>query len=135
MAYSCSVRDRHAFLGFLAASPSCAGFPSRSVDDLMAEPLAAQDPTALAQRNKVIIKSVKEVLNVMDFDRAARTKLSPAHYTFIIDGSFNNEALRANHEGFLKCQIRMGRLSGMSEIDQSVRIFGANWERSKEYRG
>jgi 4-hydroxymandelate oxidase len=130
MAYWNSVRDRRAFLSFLAASPilACAGFTSRWVEDLMAEPLAAQDPTALAAQNEVIIKSVKEALNVMDFDAAARTKLSPAHYTFITDGSFNNETLRANREGFLKYQIRMRRLSGMGKIDQSVRVFDSNWE-------
>jgi 4-hydroxymandelate oxidase len=124
------LRERRAFLSFLAASPilACAGFTSRWVEDLMAEPLAAEDTTALAAQNEAVIKSVKEALNVMDFDAAARTKLSPAHYFFITDGSFNNETLRANREGFSKYQIRMRRLSGISKIDQSVRIFGVNWE-------
>jgi 4-hydroxymandelate oxidase len=124
------LRDRRAFLSFLAASPilAWAGFTSRWVEDLMAEPAGAQDTAALRTQNEIIIKSVKEALNVFDFDAAARTKLSPAHYTFITDGSFNNETLRANREGFTKYEIRMRRLSGISKVDQSVRIFGVNWE-------
>ena len=54
----------------------------------------------MPQQNEVVIKSVKEALNVFDFDAAARVKLTPAHYTFITDGSFNNETLRANRDGF-----------------------------------
>jgi len=130
MVSSNRLRDRRAFLGYLAASPilAYAGFTSRWVDDLMAEPLAAQGTAALDAQNQVVIKSVREALNVFDFDAAARTKLSPAHYTFITDGSFNNETLRANREGFSKYQIRLRRLTGITKVDQSVRIFGVNWE-------
>jgi len=71
---------------------------------------------------------VKEALNVFDFDAAARTKLSTAHYTFITDGSFNNETLHANREGFAKYELRMRRLTGITKVDQSVRLFGVNWE-------
>jgi 4-hydroxymandelate oxidase len=130
MSSSSRLSDRRAFLSFLAASPilAYAGLTSRWVEDLMAEPLAAQDTPALAAQNEVVIKSVKEALNVFDFDAAARTKLSPAHYTFITDGSFNNETLRANREGFSKYEIRMRRLTGITKVDQSVRLFGVNWE-------
>jgi len=41
------------------------------------------------------------------------------HYTFITDGSFNNETLRANREGFTKYEIRMRRLTGITKVDQS----------------
>jgi hypothetical protein len=130
MASSSVLPDRRAFLSFLAASPilAYAGFSSRWVEDLMAEPLPAQDPTALGAQNDAVIKSVKEALNVFDFDAAARTKLSTAHYTFITDGSFNNETLRANREGFTKYEIRMRRLTGITKVDQSVRLFGVNWD-------
>ncbi len=92
MASSSRSTDRRAFLSFLAASPilAYAGFTSRWVEDLLAEPLPAQDTAALGAQNQVIIKSVKEALSVFDFDTAARTKLSLAHYTFITDGSFDN---------------------------------------------
>ena len=122
--------DRRAFLSFLAASPilACAGFTSRWVEDLLEETANAQDSAALGRQNEVVIKSVREALNVFDFDAVARTKLSPAHYTFITDGSFNNETLRANREGFSKYEIRLRRLTGISKVDQSVRIFGTNWD-------
>jgi len=63
-----------------------------------------------------------------DFDAAARTKLSTAHYTFITDGSFNNETLRANREGFSKYELRLRRLTGITKVDQSIKLFGATWE-------
>jgi 4-hydroxymandelate oxidase len=130
MASSSRSTDRRAFLNFLAASPilACAGFTSRWVEDLLAEPLPAQDTAALGAQNQVIIKSVKEALSVFDFDAVARTKLSVAHYTFITDGSFDNETLRANREGFSKYELRLRRLTGITKVDQSIRLFGVNWE-------
>jgi 4-hydroxymandelate oxidase len=130
MTSSSRLSDRRAFLSFLAASPvlAYAGLNSRWVEDLMAEPLAAQDTPALAAQNDAVIKSVKEALNIFDFEPAARAKLSPAHYTFITDGSFNNETVRANREGFSKYEIRMRRLTGITKVDQSIRLFGINWD-------
>ena len=130
MLSSRSLKDRRAFLSFLVASPimAYAGFTSRWVEDLMAEPAAPQDTAALGAQSEVVIKSVKEALNVFDFDAVARTKLSTAHYTFITDGSFNNETVRANREGFSKYEIRMRRLTGITKVDQSIRLFGVTWE-------
>src|SRR5437879_2832732 len=130
MAPSSRLKDRRAFLSFLAASPvlAYAGFTSRWVEDVMAEPLPPQGTAALGAQNNAVIKSVKEALNVFDFDAAARTKLSTAHYTFITDGSFNNETLRANREGFSKYAIRLRRLTSISKVDQSVSIFGITWD-------
>ncbi len=79
-------------------------------------------------RIEVVIKSVKEALNVFDFDAVARVKLTPAHYEFITDGSFNNETLRANREGFEKYEVRLRRLTGITKVDQSVKLFGKTWE-------
>lgn len=122
MSLSSLVSDRRAFLSFLAASPvlAYAGFSASWIEEVLAAPPQ--------QQNEVVIKSVKEALNVFDFDAAARTKLIPAHYTFITDGSFNNETLRANREGFQKYEVRLRRLTGITKVDQSVRIFGKTWE-------
>jgi 4-hydroxymandelate oxidase len=130
MTLSNSLKDRRAFLSFLAASPimAYAGFSSGWVDDLMAEPLAAQDTAELGAQNAIVIKSVKEALNVFDFDAVARTKLSTAHYTFITDGSFNNETLLANRAGFAKYEVHMRRLTGITKVDQSINLFGVNWD-------
>lgn len=124
------LKERRAFLKFLAASPvmAAAGFSAAWADGLMAAPFAPQDAAAVGAQNEVIIRSVKEALNVFDFDAAARTKLSTAHYTFITDGSFNNETLRANREGFAKYQVRLRRLTGITKVDQSIRLFGVTWE-------
>ena len=122
MTPSKTISDRRAFLSFLAASPilAYAGFSSRWVEEVLAAPLP--------QQNEVVIKSVKEALNVFDFDAVARVKLTPAHYEFITDGSFNNETLRANRDGFLKYEVRLHRLAGITKVDQSVKIFGRTWE-------
>ncbi len=122
MTLSKRVSDRRAFLSFLAASPvlAYAGFSSRWVDEVLAAPLPEQ--------NEVVIKSVKEALNIFDFDAVARIKLTPAHYTFITDGSFNNETMRANRDGFDKYEVRLRRLTGITKVDQSVKLFGRTWE-------
>jgi 4-hydroxymandelate oxidase len=116
------LSDRRAFLSFLAASPvlAYAGFNSRWIDEVLAAPLPEQ--------NEVVIKSVKEALNIFDFEAVARVKLTPAHYTFITDGSFNNETMRANREGFDKYEVRLRRLYGITKVDQSVKLFGKTWE-------
>lgn len=128
MLSSIKKMHRRAFLNFLAASPilAGAGFSSRWVDDLMAQD-TAQVPAEEDARNGMVIKSVKEALNVYDFDAVARTKLNAAHYTFVTDGSFNNETVRANREGFKKYEIRLRRLSGITQVDQSVVLFGRRW--------
>lgn len=128
--FSSKLIHRRAFLNFLAASPilASAGFDSRWVEDLMAAQAAAPVAPDGPARNDLAIKSVKEALNVFDFDAVARTKLNIAHYTFITDGSFNNETVRANREGFTKYQIRLRRLSGIKQVDQSVKLFGKIWE-------
>ena len=122
-------KDRRAFLRFLAASPvmASAGFTAAWMEDLMAQE-PGNDAAGLGRQNEVVIKSVKEALNVFDFDAVARTKLSTAHYTFITDGSFNNETVRANREGFSKYEIRLRRLTGITKVDQSIRLFGTTWE-------
>jgi isopentenyl diphosphate isomerase/L-lactate dehydrogenase-like FMN-dependent dehydrogenase len=116
------ISDRRAFLSFLAASPvlAYAGFNSRWIEEVLAAPLPEQ--------NEVIIKSVKEALNVFDFEAVARVKLTPAHYEFITDGSFNNETMLANREGFDKYEVRLRRLYGITKVDQSIKLFGKTWE-------
>src|SRR3984957_3140995 len=122
MALAKPISDRRAFLSFLAASPvlAYAGFNSRWIEEVLAAPLPEQ--------NEVVIKSVKEALNVFDFEAVARIKLTPAHYEFITDGSFNNETMLANRQGFDKYEVRLRRLYGITKVDQSVKLFGKTWE-------
>ena len=129
MLTSKALKDRRAFLRFLASSPIMvsAGFTAGWMERLMAEE-PVKDAASLGAQNEILIKSVKEALNVFDFDAVARTRLSLAHYTFITDGSFNNETVRANREGFSKYEIRLRRLTGIGKVDQSIRLFGTTWE-------
>jgi 4-hydroxymandelate oxidase len=119
---------RRAFLRFLAASPilASAGFDAAWAAGLIAE--GASDPASLGSRNASVIKSVKEALTVWDFDAAARERLSTAHYTFISEGSFNNETLRANVAGFAEYQVRVRHLTGIDKVDLTTKLYGVDWE-------
>lgn len=122
MAPSIDSPDRRAFLSFLAASPllSAAGFTPRWLEAILAAPVAAQD--------EVVIKSVREALNVFDFEAAARAKLSVPHFIEFTAGVSNDETLRANREAFTKYQIKIRYLLGIGKVDQSVQIFGVKWD-------
>src|ERR1700676_4211723 len=124
------LKDRRAFLSFLAASPvlAWAGFTSRWVEDVMAEPLAPQATAALGAQNDAVIKSGRENSNFFFFFFFVRGAFSPPHSTVITDGSFNNETLRANREGFNKYELRLRRLTGITKVDPSVRLFGVSWD-------
>ncbi len=56
------LSERRAFLSFLAASPvlAYAGLNAQWIDEVLAAPQQ--------QQGEVVIKSVKEALNVFDFD-------------------------------------------------------------------
>ena len=116
--------DRRAFLRFLAASPllASAGLTPNWFDELLSAPLAAQE------QNAIVIKSVREALNVFDFREAAKATLSVPHFTEFDEGVFNEETLRANREAFMKYQVRLRRLLGIGKVDQSVQIFGVAWD-------
>jgi 4-hydroxymandelate oxidase len=123
--------DRRAFLNLLGASPIlAASFASHALESLTSQESspASHEPSRITCQNDVIIKSVKEALNVNDFDMVARSQLSAAHYGLVTDGAFNNETLRANREAFANYQIRLRRLSGIRNVDQSVSICGIKWD-------
>jgi isopentenyl diphosphate isomerase/L-lactate dehydrogenase-like FMN-dependent dehydrogenase len=114
---------RRAFLRFLATSPlmGYSVLASDLVEQLLGSPVAAQTSDARA------IRSVREALNVFDFEAAAREKLSFAHYTFVSQGNSSSTGI-ANREGFKKYQVRLRRLTGITSVDQSVDIFGVKWD-------
>jgi len=122
MVPSTGSSDRRAFLRFLAASPllASAGLTPRWFEELLSAPVQAQ--------NGVLIKSVREALNVFDFREAAKAKLSVPHFVEFDEGVFNEETLRANRVAFTKYQLRMRRLLGIGRVDQSVQIFGVTWD-------
>lgn len=97
--------SRRAFLRFLAASPLA----------------------ATGEQNEDLISSPKEATNVFDFEPVAKRKLPPAHYGYIATGVDDDATLRANREGFTRYQIRSRRLIDVTNVDMSVRLFGADW--------
>ena len=116
--------DRRAFLRFLAASPvlAAAGLSSDWFSGLLSEPISAQE------QNTYIIKTVREALNVFDFRAAARAKLSLPHFTEFDEGVFNQETQIADRNAYARYQLKVRRLLGISQVDQSTQLFGRTWE-------
>ncbi len=106
------MRDRRAFLKFLAGSPFFAAIPG----------LASQSP------EEFVIKDPAEAINVLDFEAAARKALPPAHWGYLTTGVDDDATLKANREGFSHYQLRSRRLVDTTNIDMSVDLFGTKWE-------
>src|SRR5688572_29151752 len=121
---SANLSARRAFLRFLAASPvlASAGLTPRWFEELLSAPIAAQE------QNAVVIKSVREALNVFDFRNAAKAKLSVPHFVEFDEGVFNQETNRADRDAYARYQVRVRRLLGITKVDQSVQIFGRTWD-------
>jgi 4-hydroxymandelate oxidase len=128
---------RREFLTFLAASPVLAavGLKSRLLAAALEPPqnidVRAENPLAvLPPHDEPVIQSVKDALTVLDFEIAARAKMSPAHFYDWTIGTFFDETLRANRIGFEKYQIRLRRLTGIppQAVDPSQMLFGTKWD-------
>ena len=76
----------------------------------------------------VVIKSVREALNVFDFQAAARVKIPVQHYVFVNEGVFNQETDIANRVALGRYQVRPRRMSNFGSIDQSVDVYGVKWD-------
>lgn len=128
------IKDRRRFLRMLAASPLLA-LPGPS-HNLLQELLASGNPGAKGalslfeslEQGDALITSPDQAFDVMDFEPVARKNLPPAHFGFLATGVDDDATVRANHEGYLKIQIRARRLIDVSNIDTSVRLFGTVWD-------
>src|SRR5271168_3654013 len=90
------LRDRRAFLKFLAGSPYIAalgGVTAAAFD-------TQQASTAIGD----IITDPKDALDVMDFEDAARRKVAPGHWAYMASGTDDDGTIRANREGFKHVQ-------------------------------
>ena len=103
---SAQARHRRQFLQFLAASPLMA----YGVREAWAQPGAAT--------------TVKDVLNVPDFEALARQALPPAHWGYLASGVDDNLTLQANIAAYRQIQLRPRRLVDTSKVDTSVELFG-----------
>ena len=87
-----SSSSRRQLLRLLAASP-------------LLPCLAQLKPAALLAQDADIIASVAEALNVLDFEAAARAKVSAWHWAWLSTGGDDGGTLRANRDGFERYQL------------------------------
>ena len=101
-----SLSARREFLRFLAASPLLAQAMAETPDH----------------------PSVKEALNVMDFEPLAHKALPAAHWGYMATGVDDDVTLRMNREGFQHYQMRARRLVDVSKADLRTEVFGTAWD-------
>jgi isopentenyl diphosphate isomerase/L-lactate dehydrogenase-like FMN-dependent dehydrogenase len=89
---------------------------------LATSPLALQLLAVL--RADDAITSVKDALNVFDFEEAARRALPPAHWGYLATGVNDDRTVRANREAFDRVQIRARHLVNVSRVDTGTEVFG-----------
>ncbi|HLX42043.1 MAG TPA: alpha-hydroxy acid oxidase [Bryobacteraceae bacterium] len=107
-----SLQHRRAFLRFLAASPYVAALGGVRA--------YAQHVPEIAEA----ISSPKDALNVMDFEEAARRKVLPGHWAYMVSGVDDDLTLRANREGYRHIQLRPRRLRDATKVDMRTELFG-----------
>ena len=95
---------------------------------LATSPLALQ--LAAVLRADDAITSVKDALNVFDFEEAARRALPPAHWGYLATGVNDDRTVRANREAFDRVQIRARHLVNVSRVDTGTEVFGQTARRA-----
>jgi hypothetical protein len=106
-------RNRRRFLRFLLGSPFLASGPISGWQ---------------AATGSGAIGDLKDALNVMDFEPAARKVLPPAHFGHLATGVDDDATLAANREGFKRFQLRPRRMVDVSHADLRTDVFGSVWE-------
>lgn len=110
---------RREFLKFLAASPYVAALGG--VCAFLQQGTFARN----TQDGSGIITSPAEALDVLDFEEAARVRVMPGHWAYMVSGVDDDATLRANHEGYKHVQLRPRRLHDATKVDMRVELFGA----------
>jgi 4-hydroxymandelate oxidase len=88
------LRDRRAFLKYLAGSPyiaalggvSAVAFQTQQSSDVISNPPVLNHPN--------------DGFNVLDFEEAAHRKVNPGHWAYMASGVDDDATLKANREGF-----------------------------------
>jgi 4-hydroxymandelate oxidase len=106
---------RRAFLRFVAGSPYVAALGGVRA--------FAQKAPEIAD----VISNPKEALNVMDFEEAARRKVMPGHWAYMVSGVDDDETIRANREGYKHVQLRPRRLHDATKVDTRTTLFGVTY--------
>src|SRR5262252_7281580 len=74
------------------------------------------------------VPSVKDSLNVMDFEALAHKTLPPAHWGYLTSGVDDDLTLRMNREAMGHYQLRARRLVGIAKPDLATEVFGIHWD-------
>jgi 4-hydroxymandelate oxidase len=121
--------SRRRFLRLMAGSPllSYAALPSIWIGATSRSRGTSLAPAGALQDDGVIA-SVKDAVDVMDFEAAARKTLHAAHFAYLATGVDDDGTIRANREGFTRFQIRVRRLVDTTKLDTSVRLLGVRWK-------
>jgi 4-hydroxymandelate oxidase len=108
-------QHRRAFLRFLAASPYVAALGGlRAV---------AQQAPEIAE----VIENPKDALSVMDFEAAARRRVLPGHWAYMVSGVDDDATKRINHEAYSHVQLRPRRLRDATKVDIGTELFGTRY--------
>jgi 4-hydroxymandelate oxidase len=101
---------------------------------LLGSPLLSLTGCSTSDTNQKEIEKVIDLLsqpsdaiNVFDFEAFAKQKLPPAHFGYLSTGVNDDLTLKANREAFSKYKLRMRRLTGVTDVDMSVNLFGKKW--------
>src|SRR5262245_42240496 len=108
-------RHRRAFLRFLAGSPYVAALGGLGA-------LAQQAPELAAMVDP------KGALSVLDFEEAARRRVAPGHWAYMVSGVDDDATLRANREGFKYVQLRPRRLRDATKVDMRIELAGVTYD-------
>lgn len=112
---------RRKFLKYLAASPVIASqFGLGTAGSL----LSGQALGQILEDSDYIPASAAAAVNIFDMERAARSSLSRAHWTYLSQGVEDEFTLRANRDGFGKIKLRSRRLIDVSTVDTATELFG-----------
>src|SRR5215469_10432803 len=109
-------QHRRSFLRFAAASPYVA-----ALGGLRA---FAEQSSEVAE----VIANPKEAFSVMDFEEAARRKVMPGHWAYMVSGVDDDATVRANREGYTHVQLRPRRLRDATKVDTSTQFFGVRYD-------
>src|SRR5207237_3356777 len=68
------------------------------------------------------------LLQIMDFEEAARRLLPPAHWGYMATGVDDDLTLKANMKAFEHIGLKPRRLVDVSKTDLTIEVFGSIWE-------
>lgn len=108
------LKNRRLLAKFLACSP----FLSIANPSLWSSLGDAQD---------LLITDPSKALNVFDFKKVAKKKLSRAHFGYIETGVLDDLTLWENEKAFKRLQLKIRQLSTVGSVSTDTKLFGKTW--------